>query len=66
MQITWLDILAGNIGGAAFVAMFIFLWTDWRKTGEGFAAFCAWLVFVMGMGLFVWRAGCWADKWTCS
>lgn len=66
MQLTWLDVLAGNIGGAAFVAMFIFAWTDWRKTRHPVAAVCAWVIFTGAIGLFTWRAGCWASTWVCS
>jgi hypothetical protein len=65
MQLTWLDVLAGNIGGALFVGLVIFLMKDWRMTKAWQAGFLAWLLIVAGGGLVAWRAGCWSHAWDC-
>jgi hypothetical protein len=66
MALTWLDVLAGNLGAGAIIAAFLFFLRDWRLTKAWQAGFFAWLTFIFAMTIFTYRAGCWANTWVCS
>lgn len=59
MQITWLDILAGNIGGAAIVAVIIFAFKTWREERTHGSAVIFAVLLMMAAGLFTMRASYW-------
>lgn len=66
MQITWLDVLAGNIGAAFLIAGILFAYRDWRTSRHPMAGYCCWALTMLALGIFTYRAGCWSGNWACS
>jgi hypothetical protein len=65
-SLTWLDVLAGNIGAAFLIAGILFAWRIWRVERQGFALFCCWVLCLLALSIFTYRAGCWSDSWDCA
>jgi hypothetical protein len=64
--LTWLDVLAGNIGAMLWLAGVVFAYRDWRFNKQWFAGALCWMLILLGGSIFAYRAGCWANTWACS
>jgi hypothetical protein len=66
MQLTWLDVLAGNIGAALWLLAVLHWRRIWLAEKSAGAAFTLFSLCGLGALIFTYRAGCWAGTWACS
>ena len=65
-MVTWLDVLAGNLGAFFLIIALLHLRRVWLAERSAGALFCLFTLGGLGLGIFILRAGCWAGTWGCS
>jgi hypothetical protein len=61
MQLTWLDVMAGNIAGALWIVALLHARRTWLETRHWIPAALVSIFLFFGLGILLWRMGIWAE-----
>jgi hypothetical protein len=61
MELTWLDVMAGNIAGALWVAAVLYARRTLLETRHWLAGAQLAFFLAFGFGILLWRMGVWAE-----